>query len=194
MNYTAEEVIERAKSGVGYDYIPEDYWWAFIRRNKDEQMPNQFNDIANLMHGDRLVMSTTCTTVPGLPALQGGFRKYNKDGAAVVCAGIWMYKAFKFGLHSGRMRCLRQDKWIWSTRDGDLDSIAEEQGKKSYGMWNTNIHAASYKYLDKLIRKWIGAWSYGCLVCNNRKEYDPMIDLCEFQDGVSVIILDEWSI
>jgi len=194
MNYTADEIIEMAKRAEGYKGIPEDYWLAPIRRSQDEQKPDEFNDRVYLMKWHEIVMDTTCTTTPGLPALKGGFKKYNAKGAAVVCANIWMYKAFKYGLHSGKMRCLREVKNIFTTRDGDLDAIAEEQGPRYWGMWNTNFHAASYKYLDTLIRKWIGAWSYGCIVCNNRVEYDKIIDLCKDQDGVSMIILNEFSI
>jgi hypothetical protein len=146
------------------------------------------------MHGRKLITSTTCTTTPGLPALQGGFKKYNSQGAAVVCANVWMYNAFSYGLHSGKMRCLREVKPILTTRDGNMNSVAEEYGKRHLGMWYTNFHAASYKYLDTIVRKWIGHWSYGCIVCNNRVEYDKIIDLTMSQKGVSMIILNEFSV
>lgn len=194
MIYSAKEIIERAKQVEGYTHIPKDYWLAPIRVEQSKQKPNEFNDIANLMHNDKLVMTTTCTTTPGLPALKGGFKKYNSKGAAVVCADLWMYDSFAYGLHSGRMPALREVKNIWVTRDGDLDSLAEEQGQRYYGMWNTNFHAATYNFADTLLRKIIGAWSYGCMVCNYRPEYNKIIELCKPQKSVSIVVLNEFPV
>lgn len=194
MYYSAEQLVEIAKRAKRFTHIPDNYWINIIRRNQADQKADEFNDVANLMHGEKLIMTTTCTSTPGLPALLGGFKKYNKAGAAVVCANIWMYDAFNYGLHNGKMPCLRQVKNIWTTRDGDMNKIAEEQGEKTFGMWNTNFHAATYKYLDTLLRKWIGLWSFGCIVCNYRPEYNKIIELTKPQKGVSIVVIPEFSI
>ena len=145
------------------------------------------------MKGRELIMITTCTTVPGLPALKGGFKKYNSKGAAVVCENIWMYNAFKKGLHAGRMLCLRMIKKVWSTRDGNLNSIAEEYGEKTFANVACNFHAADWKRFSKIVRFFIGHWSYGCIVCNNRQEYNEILDIVG-DLPVSIVIIPEFSI
>ena len=194
MIYTDEQLITKAVTAEGFISIPQDYWVLCIRKNLDDQKPNEFNDIAYLMHGGKAVFWTTCTTVPGLPALKGGYKKYNNKGAAVLKANIWMNDCFNGGLHSGRMKALRQVKPVYTYRDGDGDSKAEQLGKPILGMWYTNFHASTYKWADTIIRKWIGHWSYGCMVCNNRQDYNKIIESTYNQSSVSILILDEFSV
>lgn len=197
MYYTAKQLIAKAKESEGYEGIPEGYWICCIRMNEEDRKPNQFNDVLNLMEGSRLVLSTTCTTVPGLPALKGGFRRYNKKGAAVAKSNVWMIDAFSPGYHFGssnQMKALRQVKDIFAYRDGDMDDIAEQLGTPVLGMWNTNIHASTYNILNKIRRLLIKGWSYGCIVCNYRPEYNTMIKLTEDQKFISAIVLDEFSL
>lgn len=194
MYYTGEQIVERSKQIEGFKGIPQNYWLAFIRRNLDDQKPNEFNDVANLMFGEQLVFSTTCTTVPGLPALKGGYKKYNKKGACVLKSDVWMYETFGYGLHNGRMECLREILPVWSYRDGDENEFAAQLGDATFGYVATNIHAATYNiWLDPII-KLIGHWSYGCIVWNVMKTYREMIRLCKPQKRVSAIILNEFPI
>jgi len=193
MYYRSEHIVAMARMAEGFVEIPKGYWLAPIRTNLKDQKPNEFNDVVHLMHGEKKVMSTTCTTVPGLPALKGGYKKYNSKGAAVVCANVWMYDSFQYGLHRGRMKALRAVKAIFTTRDGNLNNKAEEYGNRQLGMWATNFHASTYKYLDKLVRKWIGHWSYGCIVCNNRQEYNKIIETVG-KDPISMVIIPEFSV
>ena len=146
MYYTESQIIQKVKQLEGYQGIPQEYWLCFIRINEADQKPNEFNDVVYLMKGQKIVLTSTCTTTPGLPALRGGFRKYNKAGAAVLKANIWMNKSFSSGLHNGRMKCLRQVKDLYAYRDNDLDDVAEQLGKPTLGMWHTNIHAATYDF------------------------------------------------
>lgn len=194
MYYTEKEIVAMAKRADGYNGIPEDYWLAPIRSNAEERKANEFACVANLMHGKKLIMSTTCTTVPGRPALLGGFRKYNSKGAAVVCSNTWMYDSFKYGLHVGRMAALRMIKKVWSTRDGNLNSTAEQYGKRYFQNVACNFHAATWNKWDKVVRLLIGHWSYGCVVCNNRQEYNEIIAKCKDQGPVSMVIIDEFSV
>ena len=193
MYYTSEQIITVAKRQEGFTHIPQGYWLAYIRRNLHDQKPNEFNDVCHLMHGEKLVHSQTCTTVPGLPALKGGYKKYNKYGAAIIASGVWMYDAFNYGLHNGRMPALRQVKDIWIYRDGDMDNKAEQIGNRVKGMWHTNIHGVTYNFLSNIVRKFIGQWSYGCIVHNVNKDYRKMINLTK-EELVSVIIIDEFGV
>lgn len=194
MYYSDEQLIERASQMEGFVSIPNDYWLIFIRINLDDQKPNEFNDVCYLMKGTKSLFNTTCTTVPGLPALKGGYKRYNKNGACVLKADIWLNDSFAFGLHNSKMECLRQVENLWSTRDGNGNDKAEEVGPYSFGMWNTNIHCATYKIWLDFVRKLIGQWSYGCIVLNSTKEYRELIKLCKPQKRVSAIILNEFSI
>lgn len=194
MYYSVENILEMASRAEGFTGFPKGYWLAPIRKNLTDQKSNEFNDVVNLMHHKTLVMQTTCTTVPGLPALKGGFRRYNNKGAAVVCSQIWMHGAFKYGLHAYRMKALRMIKAVWSTRDGNYDNKAEEYGKKTWGNVACNFHASTWSYKSKVVRFLIGHWSYGCIVCNNRQEYNEIIKLCKPQGSISMIILNEFSV
>ena len=124
MHYSEKEIIAKVKEAEDFKGIPKGYWICCIRMNEEDRKPDHFNDVLNLMKGNHLVMSTTCTTVPGLPALKGGFKKYNKNGAAVVKSNIWMNDAFSPGYHYGysdEMKALRQVKDIWP-RDRDWET------------------------------------------------------------------------
>lgn len=194
MKYSAKEIVQQAKAAKEYKSIPEGYWIACVRRSVEERKSNQFECILNLMKGEDRILTTTCTTVPGLPALKGGFKDYNKAGAAVVKAGVWMNEAFSPGKHNGTMDALRQVKDVYVHRDNDMDDKAEELGQPVKGMWNTNIHASTYNFLEKAKKLLINGWSYGCIVCNYMPEYKIMIDLTKRQKYISAIVLDEFSI
>jgi len=197
MYYSAEQLITMAKRAEGFTHIPTDYWNLYVRKNLDDQKPNEFNDVHYLMKGEEIVMDQTCTTVPGLPALKGGYKKYNKHGAAIIASNIWMYDAFKSGLHNGKMKCLRQVKPIFIYRDGDMDNKPEQIGPRVKGKWATNIHSVTYNLaynaIKKLVLKLIGEWSYGCLVHNNVAGYVHFLDIVGDQE-ISTLILDEFSV
>lgn len=197
MYYSDEQLIEMAKRAEGYKGIPKGYWNLYIRCNLDDQKPNEFNDVHYLMKGLKSVKTQTCTTVPGLPALKGGFKRYNKHGAAVIASNVWMYNAFKAGLHNGRMRALRQVKDIFIFRDGDMDNKPEQIGPRVKGMWHTNIHSVTYKLAWQATRnfvlKLIGQWSYGCIVHNNVADYVEFLDTVG-EDYITTLILDEFSV
>jgi len=194
MYYTAKELVTRVKQLDSYKNIPEGYWLCAIRKAPEEQKPNEFNDIVYLMKGIEIVMDAACTTVPGLPALKGGFKKYNKNGAAVIKADIFYYDVYGYGLHSGKMPALRQKGKMFYHRDGDLDSMAEEIGPTYNQNAYTNFHAATYKAGNAVIQKWIGHWSYGCIVAPNRIEYDKIISTVKNQHRVSMVILNEFGV
>jgi hypothetical protein len=194
MYYSAQQIVEIAKEAEEYTHIPSGYWWAAIRSNPQDRLVDEFCCVFNLMKGEDIITTTTCTTVPGLQALKGGFRRYNNKGAGVVCANIWMYQSFKYGKHASRMRALRMVKPVWSTRDGDFDNVAEEYGKRTFKNIYANVHGATFNRWSKLVRKYIKGWSYACIVLNNNEEYNKIIDLTESAGCVSGIIIDEFSV
>jgi len=194
MYYTAKQIIEQSKRAKGFTNVPKDYWWVAIRSNEVDRSVNEFCCVFNLMRGKEIVKTTTCTTVPGLPALKGGFKRYNSKGAGVVCADIWMYDTFQNGLHSSRVKALRMVKPVWSTRDGNYNNVAEEYGNRTWGNILANVHPATFNIWSKLKRFFIGHWSYACIVLNNTPEAKEIIETTEDQDFVTGIILNEFSV
>ena len=81
---------------------------------------------------------------------------------------------------------------IW--RDGDMDGMSEEQGKKTTGWYGINFHTATKSYLGKIIKSTIGGWSAGCQVCNNTVEYMEIINLIKAgkQEKVTYCLLKEF--
>ena len=92
------------------------------------------------------------------------------------------------------MKALRMVKKVCNTRDGNYNSTAEEYGKEYFSNVACNFHAADWKWASKIVRFFIGPWSYGCIVCNNRKEYNEIIELTKDQDFVSMVIIPEFSV
>lgn len=195
MYYTAKELVTRVKQLNDYTHIPGGYWIIGVRSSAD--IPDHFDDMFYLMKGEELIMETTGTTNPGLKILKGGFRKYNKDGAAVVESDRIYYGVWKYGKHLGYMPALKQlgaAISIW--RDGNGNDKSEEIGKRTTGWYGINFHTATKDYLSKVIKILIGGWSAGCQVCNNSEEYMKIINLIKDskQDKVTYCLLKEFSI
>lgn len=193
MNYTDKQILDKVKSLPDYKGIPQDYWGVFIASKADT--PDAFDDWFFLYKGEKFILRSTCTTNPGLPILKGGWKKYTSKGAALIKRNQWMYGAFKFGLHAGKMRALRQIKNIWYHRDADNDSKAEELGKPEFALYNTNIHSNSYNLFQKIVVKMgtaIGLWSAGCMVLNQQVPYENLINLTEKQPSFTAVIIDEF--
>ena len=194
MFYVDKELIARVKQLQDFKYIPKGYWIIGIRNPEDN--PDRFDDLFYLMHGDQLIMETSGTTNPGVKILQGGFKKYNNDGAAIVEADRIYYDVWKYGLHLGKTPALKQlgaPITVW--RDGDMDRLSEEKGKRTTGWYGINFHPdqRDINGPDKDSDR-IGGWSAGCQVCNKIEEYRKIIELVAHQSNVTYCLLNEFSI
>jgi len=190
--YNGDELLKRVKELSDFNGVPNEYWLIGVRNPVDH--PDQFDDMFYLMKGESLVMKTTGTTNPGLSILKG-FKKYNKEGAAILESDRWYHGVWKYGMHNGYMPALRQvgnKVTVW--RDGDMDYKSEEQGKKETGWFGINFHTATKSYLGNIIKSTIGGWSAGCQVCNNTKEYMEIINTIKNskQDKVTYCLLKEF--
>jgi len=191
--YDAKQIIKRVKKLNDYKEIPEGYWIVGVRNPHDA--PDRFDDMFYLMKGSEIVMKTTGTTNPGLKVLKGGFRRYNKHGAAVLESDRIYYDVWKYGKHKGYMPALKQlgaAVTVW--RDGDSDHLSEEQGKKMTGWYGINFHTATRSYLGNIVKTLIGGWSAGCQVCNKTKEYMDIINTIKNsgQSNVTYCLLKEF--
>lgn len=199
MYYSEKELIERMKQLDDFKVVPSNYHIIGIRSSKDE--PNKFDDVFNLMFGEKLILTTTGTTNPGTPVLKGGYVKYNSDGAAVVQADRIYYGVWKYRKHQGKIPALCQ-WWEGKTqpitifRDNDNDDKSEEIGKKTTGYYGINFHPDQYDLnVDtRNDEREIGLWSAGCQVCNNFAEYHKIIEFTRNQGTVTYTILNEFSV
>lgn len=194
MYYSEKELVARVKQMDDFKFMPKGYWIIGVRSFDDN--PDRFDDVFNLMHGDKLILTTTGTTNPGVKILSGGYKKYNNDGAALVEADRIYYNVWKYGLHRGQTPALRQTGakiTVW--RDGNGNHKSEEIGKRTTGYYGINFHPdqrdinAKDKDSDK-----IGGWSAGCQVCNVIEDYRVFIDYCKKQEKVTYCILEEFSV
>lgn len=193
MNYSDKQLLDKVKSLPDFKYIPKDYWIIFVRSKADGF--DIFDDYAFVYKGEDFQFLSTCTTNPGGPILLGGWKKYTKAGAAVIKSNQWMYDAFKFGLHAGKMRALRQVKDFFYHRDANNDKHTDETSKVEKAIYNTNIHCNSYSVFQKIkitMGRIIGGWSAGCLVLNEQKPYENLINLTEKQPFVTAVLLKEF--
>jgi hypothetical protein len=193
MNYSDKQLLDKVKSLPDFQYTPQDYWLIFVRSKAD--LFDQFDDYAFLYKGEKFIDYSSCTTNPGGPILTGGWKKYTKSGAAVIKSNQWMYKSFKYGLHAGKMRALRQIKEFLYHRDANNDQHTDETSKVEKAIYNTNIHFDDYNIFHKIklvVKKFIGLWSAGCLVFNKQDFYENMINLTEKQESVTAVIIKEF--
>lgn len=183
-----DKILKRVKELKSFKHIPSDYWLCGIRSKGDK--PNEFDDKIYLFRGTELILATTGTTNPGIPALKN-FDKVNKLGAAVVKSDEWYYDLWSPGLHKGKMRALRQVKPILFYRDNNRNDKSEEVGTLYKDYIGINFHTSSYN-TNHAIYKSIGEWSYGCQVCNNIKDYYTIIDKTKHQKAISYVLLKEF--
>lgn len=192
-NYTDVQLLEKVKSIPGFTSIPKDYWILAVRSNEDTF--DVFDDKYYLFKGEEFILVSTCTTNPGGPSLLGGWKKYNKLGAAVIKADEWYYEVYKYGLHNSRMQALKQIGTMKYYRDGDNDKEVDTKGEIFTGKFSTNFHFNSYNVFEKIklaTKSNIGDWSHGCIVANVQEPYQRTIDLTRGQASVSLCLINEF--
>lgn len=195
MNYSEKEIIQKAQMLSNYQAIPSGYWIFGVRNSN--HAPDQFDDMFYLMKGEKLILETSGTTHPGKAVLTGGFRKYNKKGAAVVAPNRWYYRVWKNGKHKGVYRALIQiGSHIGVYRDGNADDKVDTTGNIYYGFYGINFHLGGKNPLKNLVKKIIGYWSAGCQVCNVYEDYREIIRLIREskQEYITYVLVDEFSI
>lgn len=189
-NFTNTELLDRVKSLKSFKKIPENLWIIGVRSNEDaENIPD---DKFYIFHGEKFITMLTGSTNPGAPVLKGGFLKYNKVGAAVVKSDEWYYDVWKYGLHMGRMRALKQVNPIIVFRDGDKDGKSEEIGTPIKGLYGINFHGMDYNALSTVTKSQIGEWSAGCQVINNMEKYYQTIGMFEKNGLTTYVLLKEF--
>jgi hypothetical protein len=178
MNYTDQQLLDRLKA-IGGKTTPNKYLIIGVQSKADAF--DKFDDKFYVFLGDKFIKVLTGTTNAGKNALFNIGGKGNALGTAVWKTDEFYEDLYSYGLHKGKVPCLRQVAPIKYYRDNDGDEKAEEQGKLYEGIIYANFHGASHTYNpkkdDKIIKTNIGGWSYACQVCNNMDEYEEVIEL-----------------
>lgn len=172
-NYTDKQLLDKVRQLSSFKRIPKERWILGVRSSAD--LPGKFDDKFYEFEGETCIRVMTGTTHPGLTILSH-YEKYNKAGAAVVKSDEWYYDLWKYGMHKGKMPALLQlGNEILVYRDGDKDNKAEEIGKPIKGWFGINFHTNTYNWNEQSLKQHtddIGAWSAGCQVPNERKEFE----------------------
>jgi hypothetical protein len=186
--YTDAQLLRKVKSLPSFKSIPMGFWILGVQSQEDTF--NTFDDKFYLFEGEKFVMMTTGTTNAG----KNGLMKYesaNKEGVAVTKTNEWYYDVWKYGLHKGKMRALKQVRPFLISRDGDKDEQVEE-GISHPVICGINFHANTYDLTNEVIKDIIGGWSIGCQVVNDTPKYVKIMDLVQPQKVVSYCLLKEF--
>lgn len=179
-SYTDEQLLDRVRELDGYAYIPEDLWLIFVRSNEDAF--DRFDDKVYLFQGETFITVTSCTTNKGA------------HGSAVIRSDQWLYDGFIYGLHKGKMECLRQNLPFEFYRDHNKDERTDEEGELFFENIQTQFHGSTYREGVDVKRDKIGRWSEGCIVCNDNLAYEEIIDLTKEQSIVTGCLIKEFEI
>lgn len=187
-NYTDNQLLARVKSLPSFKGVPKGFWILGVQSTEDTF--NRFDDKFYLFEGERFHLVTSGTTNSGANGLMK-YDDYNPHGVAVIKTNEWYYDVWRYGLHRGKMRALRQVKPFLISRDGDKDQKIEE-GRSLPAMAGINFHASDYNMDSKLVKQLIGGWSLGCQVVNDIQKYVRIMDLVEKQKVVSYCLIKEF--
>ena len=188
-SYTDEQLLNHIKGLPDFKGFPKGRFILGVRSNEDtpdvmDDKFYEFENIVDVMHSDisrmKFIRVLTGTTNSGGKQLKGGFKAFNKYGSAVLKANKWYYNVWMYGLHRGKMPALRQrGATVTVYRDGDMDGKAEEIGTPITGWFGINYHTNTYNFSKanlKIFKWFIGNWSAGCQVANDREKYFEQMD------------------
>ncbi len=187
--YTDKELLDRVAALQGFTHLPK-YLLIGVRSTEDRF--NEFDDKFYLYIDGKFIVSSTGTTNPGSNSLLGGWKRLGVKGAAIIKSNEIYYGCYQYGLHKGKMPALRQVRPMKYYRDNDNDKQTEEIGEITGGINYTNFHYNSYNIADTIKKKFIGGWSEGCQVSNDRLAYYRIIEHCKNAPAVTYALLKEF--
>ena len=187
-NYTDKQLLTRVKALPSFKNVPSGYWILGVQSSED--IFNTFDDKFYLFQGETFVMVTSGTTNAGKNGMIS-YETQNSAGVAVIKTNEWYYDVWKYGLHKGKMRALKQIRPFLISRDGDKDAQIEE-GVSLPVICGINFHANTYNLSDTEVKSIIGAWSLGCQVVNNTPKYVSIMDYVQSQKIVTYCLIKEF--
>lgn len=143
-----------------------------------ERRAGKFDDELHVVYKDApdnwVDVAYPITTDPGLTYLSHPMRS---AGCAILVPGQYR-SAYSMGMHKGRYPALVQNRPMTICRDANADAILDvdervRRGAVYSGVFGINIHAADTNPFDALDpeRVEVGAWSAGCQVFQDSKDY-----------------------
>ena len=187
-NYTDNQLLSKVKSLPSFNGVPSGFWILGVQSLEDNF--NTFDDKFYLFEGERFVMVTSGTTNAGKNGMLN-YESQNPDGVAVLKTNVWYYNVWRYGLHKGKMRALKQVRPFLISRDGDKDQQIEENASIPV-ICGINFHANTYNLSNQEIKNIIGAWSLGCQVVNNTPKYVQFMDYVQAQKVVTYCLIKEF--
>ena len=187
-NYTDNQLLTKVKSLPSFKGIPAGFWILGVQSIEDRF--NEFDDKFYLFQGERFVMVSQGTTNAGKNGMIS-YESQNSQGVAVIKTNEWYYDVWKYGLHKGKMRALKQVRPFLISRDGDKDQKIEENVSLPV-ICGINFHANTYNLANTEIKSIIGAWSLGCQVVNDTPKYVQFMDYVQDQKVVTYCLLKEF--
>lgn len=198
-NYTDSQLLNKIKTLTSFKGFPSGFFIVGVQSQEDSfnvfddkfyLFENTGSSMTNDINQIKFHVVTSGTTNAGRNGLMS-YDTYNPEGVAVIKTNEVYYDVWKYGLHRGKMKALRQNKPFLISRDGDKDKKIEE-GISRHVMCGINFHANTYDMDSKEIKEIIGGWSLGCQVVNNIPKYNQIIDLLKPQKIVTYILLKEF--
>lgn len=177
-NYDFKSLLNR----LGYAYFEKGNYnlnIIGIRAENNGVVTNLFDDILVVIFNDSnnntIRRIYNITTEPGTYYVSK--KLLNPKGAAILVPGQYR-GCWQLGMHQGKYLALCQKKAVKIYRDNNKNSRYDLIPKTiENGIFGINIHRASqYKTVTN-----IDAYSAGCQVFNNIKDYDEFIRLCKKQ-------------
>lgn len=197
--YTDKEILTKIASLDSFKGYPKGYY--IVGMQSIEDAFNTFDDKFYLYLNtgpeytkdaslQKFILVTSGTTNAGANGLLR-YDSYRKDGYAVLKTNEVYYYSWRYGLHRGKMKALRQVRPFLISRDGNKDKKVDE-GQAKPALVGINFHFNSYDLSSTKVKEIIGGWSLGCQVCNIAEHYNKIIDLCKPQKDVTYILLKEF--
>jgi len=173
-NYTDLEIFERLNTIPSFKRTKDIPMIIGIQSNDDKF--DEFDDKFFLYdENDKFVIGTSGTTNAGASGLKE-FIKYNPKGVWVWETDVFYPMLYRYGLHKGKMRALRQDRAVYGYRDNNKNEKNERIGKRYFDNVNANFHGIDYDPNSTKFLKKIGGWSVACQVVNDMEKYKKIID------------------
>lgn len=171
MTYTDEQLLNRVIA-IGGKINPNKHLIIGVQNAEDNF--NKFDDKFYHFYNGEFVRLSTGTTNAGRTALKN-FDKYGLDGAAVWKTDMFYEDLYGYGLHKGKMPCLRQKLPIYFYRDTNKNDKAEEIGELHHDIIYANFHFCDYDLETDVIKTDINGWSFACQVLNQAGPYNAII-------------------
>ncbi len=193
-NYNDKELLAQVKNLKTFKEIPAGYWILGVRCDKSKRVKDKFNCKFYIFNGEKCILVMTGTTVPGVWSLLN-FKSYGATGSALIKSDEWYYDVWKRGNHKEKIPALVQVGRFKVIRDNDRNLTADETNHFSFEInKGLNFHVNTYLgRFVKVVKSWfIGKWSLGCQVTNDKDKYYEFLEISEPQKIFTYCLINEF--